>query len=54
MVKEFGLNGCPMIFDLVGKERGEDHRRPTPKSKFAKPTRSDGEDTDFAGGLTED
>jgi len=32
MVNEFGLNGCPMIFDLVGKERDEQHRRPTPKS----------------------
>ena len=54
MVKEFGLNGCPMIFDLVGKPREEQHRRPTPKAKTGKPARTDGEDTDFAGGLTED
>ena len=23
LVKEFGLNGCPVYFDLVGKERPE-------------------------------
>jgi len=43
-----------MIFDLVGKQREEQHRRPTPKAKTGKPARTDGEDTDFAGGLTED
>jgi hypothetical protein len=43
-----------MIFDLVGKERDEPHRRPTPKSKSEKPALGDGEATDFAGGLTED
>jgi GTP-binding protein len=50
MVNEFGLNGCPMIFDLVGKERDEQHRRPTPKSKPA----PKGDDTEDFSGLTED
>lgn len=28
VVKEFGLDGCPMYFDLVGKEKHDEHARP--------------------------
>ena len=33
LVKEFGLNGCPIYFDLVGKDRYADGTRPVPQSK---------------------
>ena len=32
LVKEFGLNGCPIYFDLIGKDRYHDGSRPIPGS----------------------
>jgi GTP-binding protein len=33
LVKEFGLNGCPIYFDLVGKDRYSEGSRPIPGPK---------------------
>ena len=33
LVKEFGLDGCPVYFDLVGKDRYTDGARPIPMAK---------------------
>jgi len=33
LVKEFGLNGCPIYFELVGKDRYADGNRPVPQTK---------------------
>jgi GTP-binding protein len=33
LVKEFGLNGCPIYFDLVGKDRYHEGSRPIPDAK---------------------
>ena len=33
LVKEFGLNGCPIYFDLVGKDRYHEGSRPIPEPK---------------------
>ena len=36
LVKEFGLDGCPMYFDLVGKEKHDEHVKPfSGKAKLA-------------------
>ncbi|MBK9989822.1 MAG: ribosome biogenesis GTPase Der [Verrucomicrobia bacterium] len=48
LVKEFGLDGCPIYFDLVGKDRYADGTRPIPQSKeeFHKPKWKQNEEKD--------
>lgn len=48
LVKEFGLDGCPIYFDLVGKDRYADGTRPIPQAKeeFHKPKWKQNEEKD--------
>ena len=41
LVKEFGLNGCPVYFDLVGKERHSDRQGVRPEASGREATLED-------------